>query len=244
MELKITKNLTNVNPDMDDIHQFSMTLLGEEIPEASNVRSLFKCLSAKKFWNLFDLTNLESIVEQFSGDLEAENMKIINSYKEKLAGYKTARKIVEYIKENSMEKTSEEYRSITEEAGKYNEQYRSKLSVKLVGKPNSIIISLESLKYVERLWDSICLEFRLPSLPKLLDSIVEGSILIHWLIHHMLVWNILERIADSEEFFQRECIASFCLEDVCVYDQEKGGVVHQKVSLLSLCDVYFKVVGF
>ncbi len=231
VELEITRNLTKAEPDMDEFHQFSTSLFGEDIPEADSVRGLFKILSARKCWDFFDLSNLESIVELFSGELEEVNMRIINSYKEKLAGYKTARKIVEYIKENSMEKTGEEYLSISEDKEKYNDQYRSKLSVKLVGSKNGINISLESLMYVEKLWNSICLEFRMPSLPKLLDSIVEGSILIHWLIHHILVWNILEKISDAGEFFDRECIASLCLEDVCIYDQETGGVVQQKVSL-------------
>ncbi len=178
-----------------------------------------------------DVSVLEDIVEQFSKEYEKENMKIIRKYQDELAGFKVATRITDYIKSDHRN-GSEEYTSIAEESEKYNEQYRSKLSVKLLGDKAQIKISLQSLQYVEKLWISLCNEFKMPSLQKVLDSIVEGSVIIHWLISHEHARMILEGVKDAVDFFKRECISSVRLEEVCIYDSDSEGLAEEKVRLL------------
>lgn len=234
---KITKNLNQVVKDMDDFHDTVSVLFdaGNSIREAKSVRKVFQLLSEKSYWNFLDVSDMESIVEEFGGELVEESSKLINEYKEKLKGFKTAFKVAEFM-ERDREKEDEivpgeEYTKLTEEQTKYDEVYRTKLSIKLAEKKHpSVKISLQSLLYVEKLWDSLCGDFNLPSLPHVLDDIIKGSIIIHWIVQHQVTWRILEEVgsAKATEFFEKEAITNVCLEGVCVYNQ-KSGVRAQKV---------------
>lgn len=233
----VAKNLAQVVEDIPDFHHYIMDIFsaGDSLQEADDVHKIFKLLTEKSYWNFLDVSNLERIVEEYGGDLEEESLQLINEYKEKLKGFKAAIKIAEFMeghRRNEDENGTGEYTSLREEQGKYDVQYRTKLSVKLCAenKQPSIKISLQSLLYVEKLWDSLCLDFNLPSLPHVLDDIIMGSIIIHWIVEHQVTWRILERVSSAKaaEFFEREAITIVCLEGVCIYNQ-KTGVRVQKV---------------
>ena len=175
--MKIIKNLTEAKLDMGDFHDFIRSLFetGDNIPKDYTVKQVFKELDKLKCWNFLDITGLESIVEMFDEDHEAQNMKLIKEYKEMLTGYKAVTKITDFILQHkSMEEAGQEYRSIKEDTEKYDEKYRSKLSIKLFGGEAPVKLSMLSLEYIEKLWNSLCIEFHMPSLPRLLDSIVIG----------------------------------------------------------------------
>lgn len=235
---KIAKKLAEVVEDMEEFHQHILDTFvfkaGDTVREADSVQKIFKLLSEKSYWNFLDVSNLEGIVEEFGGKFLKESKLLINEYKEELKGYKTAIKIAEFMeqqKEDESGDVSVDYTSLEEDQEKYDMKYRTKLSVKLAEKKQtSIKISLQSLFYVEKLWDSLCLDFNLPSLPHVLDDIIKGSIIIHWIVQHQVTWKILEEINDHVGFFEREAIMNVCLEGVCVYNQSKG-VRHQKVRM-------------
>ena len=233
LKMKIIKNLTEAKLDMDDFHDFIESLFetGDSIPKDYTVKQVFKELDKLKYWNFLDTTGLESIIEMFDEDHEAQNMKMIKEYKEKLAGYKAATRITDFIQrtKKSMEEAGQEYQSIKGDEEKYDEKYRSKLSIKLFGEEAPVKLGMESLEYVEKLWDSLCIEFHMPSLPRLLDSIIIGSIIINWLIRHAHVMKVLERVHSAVHFFGRKFIASVSIEMVCIYDHDKG-VAEQKVN--------------
>ena len=216
--------------DLSDFQDYVEELFGPLcVPESVSVKIIFKALTSKQCWNYLDVFNMEAIVNKFGGRFKEKDKKMIDDYKESLNGYKTAILITDLIEVNTEAYKQNDEKipaSVKENQEKYDDKYRTKLSAKL---PNSEIkIHLGSLLYVEKLWDSICSEFHLPSLSHVLDSIVKGSIIINWIIQHTLTWKILEGISNSVEFFKREFIAQFCLEDVCIYDQETG-VLHKKV---------------
>lgn len=237
LKLNIAQNLKKANIDMSTFHGYIQELCDDEtIVEADSVSKVFTTLTKKKYWNFMDISGLESVVEMFSEHLEKENMDLLRNYKAQLAGFKAATKIKDYIacdKENASETpehvTSQEHTSIADNKGKYDEKYRTELSVKLLGNKNATInISLESLMYIERLWTSLREEFKMPPLPHLLDKIVTGCIVIHWIVHHDVVHKILEGIGNAREYFEREGVANIHLQEICVYDQDTG-VVNQKV---------------
>ncbi len=239
MVKSLEKNLDKVKLDMDDFHDHVTDLLdaGNSIPEDQTVREIFRSIGKQKYWDIFDVSVLEDIVKEFSEEYEEENMKIIRKYQDELAGFKAAMKITDYIK-SDQGNGSEEYISITEEREKYDEQYRSKLSVKLLGGDKAQInISLQSLQYVEKLWNSLCYEFKMPPLPKVLDSIVEGSVIIHWLVSHEHARKILEKVRDAVDFFRREYISSVRLEEVCIYDSDGEGLAEEKVRFFKLGNI-------
>ena len=227
----VAKKLTDVVDDMGDFRRYILNIFEfnarDTIQKSNDVTEVFELLTEKSYWNFMDVYNLESIVEEYGGEVEKECLKLINEYKEKLNGFKAAIKICEFIEGNKNSDVdgneSGEYASLAEEKEPYDVKYRTKLSIKLADSTQtSINISLESLFYVEKLWDSLCFDYNLPSLPHVLHDIVNGSIIIHWIIQHKLTWKILEQIEDSVKFFEREAITNVCLEGVCVYNQKKG----------------------
>ena len=234
---KIAKNLATVVEDMHMFHEYVLELFDVEsssIPPADTIPEIFRSLTDKKYWIFLDVDKLENIVEEFSGELKDECMKLIEEYKEQLSGYKTTTSILDFIAQNKGIETegyeNEENVSLKKDAEKYDAKYRTKLSMKLnknKAQPSTRIY-MESLLYVEKLWDSLCREFKMPPLSHVLDDIMTGSIIIHWIIQHTLTWNILDGIDEAVPFFEREFISLVCLEGVCIYNQ-KTGVRNQKV---------------
>ena len=235
LKTKVAANLAKV-VDMDAFRDHILGVLDEgSIPKADSVQDIFRLLSKRSYWKFTDVSTLEQIVEGFGGDLEEENMSLINSYKEKLNGYNSATRIVDFVKTNVKSDTEEEeedrksYVSLQESKEKYDDEFRTNLSIKLLGKKKQRRkIHMESLKYVEKLWDSLCMEFDLPSLPHVLDDIVAGCVVVCWIVQHKLTWKILQELEEHTGFFERETISLVCLEGVCIYNQ-KYGVREKKV---------------
>ena len=229
LKMKIVKKLMAAEPDMDDFHDFIESLFetGDNIPKDYTVKQVFKELDKLKYWNFLDVSTLERIVKRFDKDHKVQNMEMIKEYKKELAGFKAVTKIKDFIQHDKtdIEESGQEYK---EDKEKYDEKYRSKLSIKLFGGKTPVKLDMQSLEYVEELWDSLCDEFHMPSLPRLLDSITIGSIIINWLIHHAHVMKVLERVWSTVHFFESRNIASVSIERVCIYDHDKG-VAEQKV---------------
>ena len=223
--MKITGNLMKVDLNMSDFRHFVIHLFDAGgIPTGCSVRDVFNILTEKRYWNFIDVTDLESIVGMFSGGFEDENMKLIKEYRKELAGFKIAIKMTDFIRENGVLSLSgsEEYTSIMADTGKYDDQYRKKLSLKLDGGKGRTKIFSKSLQYIEKLWNSLCDEFDMPSLSKLLDSIVKGSIVITWLVRCVHARKILDKINSAVEFLMVEFIVQVSLESVCIYDEHCG----------------------
>ena len=226
--MEIAKNLETVNPDMDDFHTFVINIFdASELPKVETVQDMFKILSEKKCWSFIDVSNLASIVEEFSEGFEDQNKKRIKQYKEELSGFKAATKIVNFMNSNRENEPddgsdSEEYISIDSDKAKYDEKYRKKLSIKLNEGEGGTKITLRSLEYVEKLWKSLCEEFEMPSLPKLLDSIVSGSIIVTWIVRRIHAQKILHNIFHAAIFLKQELIVGIYLEGVCIYDDVSG----------------------
>ena len=152
LKARVARNLATVVKDMDAFHEYILKIFSagsSSIPRANTVQEIVRLLTENSYWKFLDVSNLEEIVSEFGGDLEEECMKLINKYKEDLNGYKTAIRIAEFIEQNNKENGAnvnggEEYASLKEDTGKYDANYRTKLSIKLETNP-SRKIHLESL---------------------------------------------------------------------------------------------------
>ena len=244
--MKIARNLAKVKPDMDDFHTFVINIFdASELPKVETVQDMFKILSEKKCWSFLDVSILESIVEEFSEGFEDQNKKLIKEYKEGLSGFKAATKIVNFMNSKWEEEPddgsdSEEYISIDSDKAKYDEKYRKKLSLKLNEGEGGTKISLQSLEYVEKLWASLCEEFNMPSLPKLLDSIVSGSIIVTWIVRRIHAQKILHNIFHAAVFLKRELVVGIYLEGVCIYD-DVSGVATTEVNYIKVLIHYISI---
>ena len=175
LAVNIAKNLTEVGPNMEDFHQFVSALFeaGSSIPESGGITGIFRALTLKKYWDYLDVSNLEGIIEEFSGILRDENVTMIKQYKQRLSMYKTTTTIADIIRSND-ESSSEEVRSKLANSNEgYDQKYQAKLSVTLAS--NRGFNSDMSILCLEELWNSICLEFSVPPLSQPLDSI-EGNV--------------------------------------------------------------------
>ena len=226
--MEIAKNLETAKPNMEEFHTFIINIFdARELPRAETVKYMFKILSEKKCWNFIDVSNLESIVEEFSVGFKDQNKKLMKQYKEELSGFKAATKIVDFMNLKRKEEPDdgsdgEEYISIDSNKEKYDEKYRKKLSIKLYDGKGGTKITLRSLEYVDKLWNSLCEEFEMPSLPKLLDSIMSGCIIVTWIIRRIHAQKILHNVFHAAVFLKQELIVRVYLEGVCIYDDESG----------------------
>lgn len=223
----ITNNLNKVDLDMSSFHSFIIHMFdADDLPRAETVQDMFDILTKKRCWDYLTIYNLESIVEEFSEKYVDQNKTMIKQYKEELAGFKTAIKIIEYMAGSKAkvdsEEEDEEYVSLSSEKEKYDNKYRKKLSLKLHEGQGGAKITFKSLEYVEKLWDSLCDEFEMPSLPKLLDSITYGSIIITWIVRRINAQKILSQIFYHVEFLKQEMVIEICLENVCIYNENSG----------------------
>ena len=182
LKRNVAKNLAGVigHEGMTDFQEYILDLFSarDSIQGPFNsVHEVFRVLTEKGYWNFLDVSYLRNIVEVYGGEVEKECLNMIDQYKEELKGFKAAIKIFEFT-EGSEGDNSKQYRSLREDQDKYDVKYRTKLSIQLAGGKNQISakISLESLYYVEKLWYSLCLDFNLPSLPDVLDEIIDRGL--------------------------------------------------------------------
>jgi len=131
--------------------------------------------------------------------------------------------------EGSSDDDEEDKETLASQKSKYDTKYRKKLSVKLYDGIGGSKITLKSLDYIEKFWNSLCDEFEMPSLPKLLDSIVCGSIVITWIVRRIHAQKILNNIRWALDFLKKEFILEINLERVCIYN-ENSGVATAEVS--------------
>lgn len=164
------------------------------LSKASNVFEVFEVLAGVPNWKYDSMSAIESVCKHF-GRGDKFLRKMINDYKSELAGFRAVTKIVDYIKFNNSKESNHDHDNVmsTQEAmAEYDENYCSKLSIKLNEK-----IKNESLSYIDHLWASLSYYLFLPELPVTLQSICEGCIQVTWFIPTI----VAQKLKIQEETF-------------------------------------------
>ena len=257
LERAIKKKLKATQPDMSDFNSHILRIfdstdnISDLIPDVKtvdDVDNLFKVLTKKRLWGVEDVSKLKSIADMFLDKEDFQEMqKMIQEYKSHLSGYRATTKIIERIqadeiKENESDDDDDvEYESVASNPKKYNKRYRKELSVKLfkkrstgqgagekdpVGSQN-VLLKMESLEYIEKIWNDLCDEFDI-SLTAVLDSIKDGCIEVTWWIPSPSALKILKHISRAVEFLQSRFISYIRLENILIYC-ESSGAASQKV---------------
>ena len=150
------------------------------------------------------------------GDKEIEEK--FSQYIEEFNGYKIATTMERYISEASA--MSDEDLLLPLIPARKDKGYLRKLTLKL-----HLRISETSLMYVDELWDTLAKHFLLPPINIILDSIVDGSLIITWLVPFLVIPLLMERVklnmASAVKFFQRESISLFEIDGVCLYEEKQ-----------------------
>ena len=205
-----------------DVRQFLInSSQGElDIPPCSEFSVMFMDLTKRKVWTYQHHSPLEMMTENFLCDDHIIQDQI-KQYKGDLSGFLVATKLIEYIKLHHL--SSEEMEEEEEDVPlpKFTKkQYRS---LKVVLNLRARKISELSLNYVHKLWEKLADEFDLPSLTAVIKRIVDGSLVITWLVPHHMVEKIMLRskTTSSVKFYREHQIILLVVDDIIMYDEQQ-----------------------
>ena len=200
---------------VSDVHQFLVASFqgDSDIPEASDLTKLFNVITVAKLWRYDHYVPLQELAEQFLPDDE-QVKKHIADYRNRLAGFCTTTKIVDFINLSELEESEDDPQQpfSPEKYKKYYRQLKIKLKVKK--------ITELTLGYVNTLWESFAEEFGLPSLTAVIDKIIDGSLVIAWLMLPHIADKIRASVSKALGFYQRHSIVEVYIDDELLYDQE------------------------
>jgi hypothetical protein len=203
------------NVKVSDAHQFLVaSFQGFCIPEAPDLTKLFNIITEAKLWSYDHYVPLQQLAQKFLHDDE-EVRKDTSDYRDRLSGFLTTTKIIDFIKLSELDESEDgtEQPFLPE---KYKKYYR-KLKVKL--KLDKRITEL-TLSYVNTLWESLAEEFDLPSLTAVIDKIIDGSLVISWLILPHIADKIRTSSCKALRFYQRHGIVEIYIDDGWLYKEE------------------------
>ena len=211
--LNVQKVLESHTIDIKDVRQFLAFFFQnrEYFQDASCLEGLFTSATGYMLWDYENYGPLEALAKSLlPGDPAVE--RLMRDYKSNLSGYSMTIKVLEY-----MEKKKLQPDDLEEEPSPLK-----KLSLKQYRKIK-VVLQLErrvselSLAYIHRLWVSFAEEYELPSLTAIIDEIVEGSLIITWLV----LQHVASMIKPRSKFFRRHQIILVYIDDVILYDEKK-----------------------
>ena len=232
----VERKLKGMDLNMEEFHShikiiFKPEDLSRIIKDDFDVQKIFKALTDHHLWKFESISKLQKIVEFIEDDESLQQLQeLIRKYKFELNGYLANTKIIDRIRSDEIKEKDfeeEEYESIKSNKKKYDIAYRKKLSVALFKGEHGRKLTMESLMYIDKVWNELCDEFDI-SLSSVLDSIRENCIEITWLIPSVSAQQILKRLEGAVEFFKRKFISCVVLEGILIYS-ESAGIVGQKV---------------
>lgn len=190
---------------------------GTFVSKQETITDIFTAISDHCLWDYNSYTSVENICKEYGGDDE-ELLGKINNYKSDLAGFQATTKIVEYIRNCSINETADSEQSIGQDKARYNKMYCKKLSIKL-----EIPVPEKCLNYIDELWRSISDLFLLPSLPVLLESIREGCTEVTWYISTQAASQFESVVLkeDSIELYWKYHVLTIALEGRILYSRRK-----------------------
>ena len=211
LQLKVRSAMEAQEAKMNDVHQFLVaSFQGCCIPEASDFTKLFNIITQAKLWSYDHYVPLQELAEQFLPDDE-QIRKHISTYRIQLSGFFATTKIIDFVNLSELEELEDDSQQPFAPE-KYKKHYR-KLKIKLKLKN----ITELTLSYVNTLWQSFAEEFGLPSLTAVIDKIIDGSLVISWLILPHIADKILASNSKALRFYQRHDIVKVWIDDELLY---------------------------
>ena len=213
---KVRSAMEKHKVDKLDVRDFLITFFEGDchIPEDSNLRKIFDCITSTKLWRFDHYGPLLELTESFlpADDPARQNM---TEYICQLSAFNATTRIIDYVKLSQLEEIEEDNQPFSPKT--YNRKYR-KLGVKL--KVDNI--SETTLKYTHDIWKALKQQFTLPSLTAVVDQIMQGSLIITWLVLPHEVNRIKASISKSLDFFRQHNIIRIDLYGgkVILYNEE------------------------
>ena len=188
------------------------------IPVNSDIGSMFEAISLNKLWDYWNWMPLKAVVQRFLHD-DGEAKAKVREYSESFAAFQATTRISEFIK-NQHGLLENDAQPPPMKRARYDQSCYCTLRVKLNVNPTDLM-----LKYIYELWESVRIQFALPTLGVLLDRVEGNSISITWLFPTPLREQIIKISSHSEEFFQENKIIAVYIGDQCVYPFREGSTM-------------------
>ena len=168
---QVLSTLKRVDIDMDRFPVFMANLFPgilQHVATSESVSKYFAYVSDNQLWTYSHYWPVESIAEKFASVDPQVNHLIVN-YKRELAAFNATTSLVDYIAKCKDRAAKPD---IPLEIN-YDSEYYETLSLRL----NTQVTS-KTLEYIDKIWRDIAEFFILPSLSALLNTVVEGSLVI------------------------------------------------------------------
>ena len=218
--VKVQSALKSNQVSVDEVHSFLVHYSSRDdwIQNPSNLDKLFTALSVAKLWSYDHYDLLEEITKRLLPE-DTDVKKLIIEYKGQLTGFYTTTKIADFIELSKFDDSEQDpEQPFPVDSFTFKDYRKLKLKLKLNRK-----VSAVTLSYVDELWRSVAEEFDLPCLTAVIHSIIEGSLVVTWLI----LPHISEKIIASGstmraiEFFCRHGIVLVEIGNDIIYDEEQ-----------------------
>jgi hypothetical protein len=216
LQVEVRSAMESRQVKVSDVHQFLVSFFQSEccIPEAPDLTKLFNIVTEAKLWHYDHYVPLQQLAQQFLHDDEKISEHIAD-YKNQLSGFCTTTKIIDFVNLSELEELEGDDPQQPFAPEKYiKEDYRT-LKVKLKVKN----VTELTLGYVNELWQSFAEEFGLPSLTAVIDKIINGSLVISWLILSHIADKIRASSSKAIRFYQQHGIVEVHIDDDLLYKE-------------------------
>lgn len=197
--------------DVSKVHRY-LTGICPKVPKTS-LSEMFVFVTSKDGWSYENYSPLDKFVNRF---LPHEKRQMVK-YKNDLSGFCVTEKLIDYIHRKGYSIKEFGASTNTDDEPCLNPEYCHRLKLKLQVERK---VSALSLQYVYDLWADIAEEFDIPYLTTIIDKIIEGSLIIVWLI----LRDAAEKIATSAStekaihFFLQHEIVHVAIDKQLLFD--------------------------
>jgi hypothetical protein len=215
---EVQSALQSCQVSVNEVYSFLVRCFSRNdwIQNPSNFDQLFNALSVAKLWNYDHYGPLEDITKRFLSDNVAIK-NLVFKYKNDLTGFYTTTKIADFIKvhKSKFEDTEQDVEESLPVDTYTLKDYRQLKVTLNIGRK----ISKFTLSYVDELWRSLAEEFDLPSLTAVIHSIIEGSLVVTWLVLPHIAEKIMSASVKDDKFFHRNGIAQMEIDSTIIFDE-------------------------
>ena len=170
---------------------------------------------------------------------DANVKKLMFEYKGQLTGFYTATKIADFIKLSDFEDSEQDpQQPLPVETYTVKDYRKLKLKLELDRK-----VSAVTLSYIDELWRSLAEEFDLPCLTAVIHSIIEGSLVVTWLVLPHVADKIIDSgsTAKAIKFFRCHGIVSVEIDNDTIFDDQQMVRELGRVCSISYAVMYYSL---
>ena len=215
----VRQTLESSNVNVLNLRQFLVGFFQRDdfLTDSPDLVKMFDRVTVTRLWDYQHYGPLERIVQHFLPKCDSVR-DAVNNYKGYLSGFFATTKIIDYIKHLQPQKCEAQMKSSSAATmDKYTAVHYQKLKVKL--KLNRKLSEV-SLSYISELWNAFSEEFDLPSLTAVIDQLIEGSLIVTWLVSPQDAETIASNAAKAIPFFRRHQIVIVTIDNHTIYDED------------------------